>query len=213
MKDKYDIGLTNLIKHEIITTGPTINLNPRRQPIHLQPKIDKNIQKLLEKGIIRECESQWNTPLVCAEKKDTDDIRMCLDFRQLNKIAQRPIFPIPNVDEIFDSMGKAQYFSTIDLGQAYYQVELTEESKLKTAFSTKTKQYCFNRMPFGIAAAPATFQRLMNKVIDNLNWKVAITYLDDIIVFSSDKEQHYNCLLYTSPSPRDGLLSRMPSSA
>ena len=119
---------------------------------------------------------------------------MCLDFRKLNEVTERPVFPIPNVEEILDSLGEAKYFSTIDLGNAYYQVELEETSKLKTAFSTRTQQYCFNRMPFGIAAAPATFQRLMNKVLGDLNWKIAIVYLDDIIIYSKDKTKHYEHL-------------------
>ena len=93
-----------------------------------------------------------------------------------------------------DSTGNAKYFSTIDLGNAYYQVELDESSKLKTAFSTRTQQYCFNRMPFGIAAAPVTFQRLMNRVLGKLNWKIAIVYLDDIIIYSNDITKHYENL-------------------
>ena len=129
---------------------------------------------MLKQGIIKECESTWNSPIVCVKKKNTEDIRMCLDFRRLNEITERPIFPIPNVDEILDSLGNAQYFSTLDLGNAYYQVELDEASKVKTAFSTRSQQYGFNRMPFGIAVVPATFQRLMNRVLGELNWKVAI---------------------------------------
>ena len=148
MKDSWDIGKTDLVKHEIRTKDGPIQINPRRQPVHLQEKIDKNIEELLKNGVIKECESPWNSPIVCVKKKNTEDIRMCLDFRKLNEITERPVFPIPNVEEILDSVGNAKYFSTIDLGNAYYQVELDESSKLKTAFSTRTQQYCFNRMPF-----------------------------------------------------------------
>ena len=141
MKDSGDIGKTDLIKHEIRTKDGPIQINPRRQPVHLQEKIDKNIEELLKIGVIKECESPWNSPIVCVKKKNTDDIRMCLDFRRLNEITERPVFPIPNVEEILDSLGNAKYFSTIDLGSAYYQVELDESSKLKTAFSTRTQQF------------------------------------------------------------------------
>jgi len=165
-------------------------MNPRRQPMQFQKKIQDGIDEMLKNGVIKECESPWNSPIVCVKKKNSDEIRICLDFRKLNEITERPIFPIPNVDEILDNLGSAQFFSTIDFGNAYYQVELEESSKLKTAFSSRSQQYCFNRMPFGIAAAPATFQRLMNKVLDDLNWKIAIVYLDDIIVYSRTKEQH-----------------------
>ena len=90
-------------------------------------------------------------------------------------------------DGCFKQIGLLHY---IRLGNAFYQVELNEQSKKKTAFSTKNEQYCFNRMPFGIAAAPATFQKLMNKVLGPLNWKEAIVYLDDILIFSSTIKEH-----------------------
>jgi len=115
---------------------------------------------------------------------------MCLDFRLLNKNTVRPAFPIPNIEEMLDSLYGAQYFSSIDLGNAYYQVELEEDSKLKTAFSTKMGQYCFNRMPFGIAAAPSTFQKLMSIIIGDMMWKEALVYLDDILVFSKNLKEH-----------------------
>ena len=194
MKNKWDVGKTNLLKHEIITNGSPIQINPRRQPVHLQQQIQEDISQLLKNGIIKECESAWNSPIVCVKKKDQKEIRICLDFRQLNEITERPIFPIPNVDEILDHIGNARYFSTLDLGNAYYQIELEEASKEKTAFSTRNRQYCFNRMPFGIAAAPATFQRMMNKMLEDLNWKIALVYLDDIIIFSKSKEEHYHNL-------------------
>jgi len=118
------------------------------------------------------------------KKRDSDEIRLCLDYRLLNEVTERPIFPIPNTGEMMDILYGAKYFTSIDLGNAYYQVELTEDSKFETIFSTKGAQYYFNRMPFGIAAAPATFQKLMNKVLGPLNWKEAVVYLDDILIFS-----------------------------
>ena len=190
MINKWDIGKTNWIKHSIDTNEGPILVKPRRQPMHLETKIEEALKNLEENGIIRRCDSQWNAPLVCVWKKEKNDIRLCLDFRCLNKITERHAFPMPNIDEMLDILNGSQYFSTIDLGSAYYQVELEEESKKKTAFSTRTGQYCFNRMPFGIAAAPATFQKLMTMVLGDLNWKEAVVYLDDILIFAKDKIEH-----------------------
>ena len=89
-----------------------------------------------------------------------------------------------------DVLNGSVYFTTLDLLNAFYQVELNEQSKKKTAFSTTNEQYCFNRMPIGIATAPATFQKLINKVLGPLNWKEAIVYLDDILIFSSKIKEH-----------------------
>ncbi|MGL5731921.1 MAG: reverse transcriptase family protein, partial [Bacteroidales bacterium] len=192
MADKWDIGCTHLMKHRIITKGGPINIKPYRQPMNLEEKIEKAIKNLYDNGIIRKCNSQWNTPLICVWKKEKKDIRLCLDFRQLNAITERQAFPMPNVDEMLDALEGTQYFSSIDLGNAYYQMELSEDSQEKTAFSTKQGQFCFNRMPFGIATAPGTFQEMMNKVIGKI--KGAMVYLDDILIFTETKEQHYEII-------------------
>ena len=113
------------------------------------------------------------------------------DFRQLNQITERQAFPMLNIEEMMDVLNGVRYFSTIDLGNAYYQVKLDKESQEKTAFSTKHDQYCFTRMPFGISAAPATFQKLMTSVLGDLNWREVIVYLDDILIFSEAEEKHF----------------------
>ena len=92
---------------------------------------------LKENGIIRKCNSAWNTPLVCIWKKERKDIRLCMDFRQLNLITDRQAFPMPNVGKMLDRLHGARYFSSIDLGNAYYQIELEEGSQEKTAFSPR----------------------------------------------------------------------------
>jgi len=194
MAHKWDIGKTNILKHRIMTNCKPITIPMRRQPIHYEKKILDIITNLESNGIISKCESPWNSPIVCVNKKNSDDIRMCLDFRILNTNTIRPAFPLPNVNEMLDSLHGAKYFSSIDLGNAYYQVELEEESKEKTAFSTKYGQYYFNRMPFGIAAAPSTFQKLMTIVIGDMIWKESLVYLDDILVFSKTIEDHIRIL-------------------
>jgi transposase InsO family protein len=190
MANKWDIGKTNILKHTILTSEEPILIKPRRQPANLENKISEAIENLEANDIIKKCNSAWNTPLVCIWKKEKKDIRLCLDFRALNKVTQRYAFPMPNIEEMLEVLNGCKYFSTIDLGNAYYQVELDEESKTKTAFSTKSGQYCFNRMPFGIAAAPATFQKLMTIVLGDLNWKEAVVYLDDILIFSKTLQEH-----------------------
>ena len=194
MASKWDIGKTDILKHHIITEGPPIAVPARRQPMHFEGKIQEIIENLEKHGIISKCESPWNSPIVCVSKKNSEEIRMCLDFRLLNAKSVRPAFPLPNVNEMMDSLHGSKYFSTIDLGSAYYQVELEEKSKEKTAFSTKYGQYCFNRMPFGIAAAPSTFQKLMTIVIGDMNWRESLVYLDDILVFSKTLEDHIRIL-------------------
>ena len=192
MTDNWDIGCTHLTKHKIMTRGEPINIKPWRQPMNLEAKIDEAIKNLYENGIIRKCNSPWNTPLIVVWKKEKKDVRLCLDFRRLNAITERQAFPMPSVDEMLDTLNGAKYFTSIDLGNAYYQVELEEESQEKTAFSTKTGQYCFKRMPFGIAAAPGTFQELMTEVLKGI--KSATVYLADILVFTESKEEHFEIL-------------------
>jgi transposase InsO family protein/predicted aspartyl protease len=193
MANDWDIGRTNLLQHRIETTGGPINIKPRRQPVHLENKLEEAIKNLEKNGIIKPCNSEWNTPIVCVWKKDKDEIRLCLDFRQLNQITKRQAFPMPNIAEMMDRLHGTKYFSTIDLGNAYYQVELDKESQEKTAFSTKAGQFCFKRMPFGIAAAPGTFQELMTKVLQPIK-KGASVYLDDILIATSTKEEHYKVI-------------------
>ena len=190
MGDSWDIGKTDILRHRIVTNCNPILIKPRRQPMHYEEKLEDIIKNLEENEIIKKCESPWNSPIVCVPKKGSNEIRMCLDFRTLNSNTIRPAFPIPNVDEMLDSLHGAKYFSSIDLGNAYYQVELDEESKEKTAFSTRFGQFCFNRMPFGIAAAPSTFQKLMTIIIGDMMWNEALVYLDDILIFSSTIEEH-----------------------
>ena len=189
MADNWDVGCTMLAEHKILTKGEPINTKPWRQPMNLEEKIDTAIENLAKANIIRRCNSPWNTPLICVWKKDRKDVRLCLDFRKLNAVTERQAFPMPNVEEMLDNLYGAKYFSTIDLGNAYYQVPLEKDSQIKTAFSTKNGQYCFTRMPFGIAAAPGTFQELMTKVLDGLAG--TMVYMDDIMVFSEELNQHY----------------------
>ena len=188
--NNLDIGCCKVVQHEINTeTEQPIHQQIRRVPLGLEDKVDNLVTDLLSKGIIKPSESPWNAPIVVVTKK-SGDIRLCIDYRKLNAITKRPIFPIPETSQLFDSLHGANYFSSLDLSNAYYQVEMSKKDREKTAFATRRGQYEFQRMPFGLSGAPSTFQRMMTLILKSENWEKCLIYLDDVLVFSRGFEQH-----------------------
>ncbi|KAF9760593.1 Retrovirus-related Pol polyprotein from transposon [Nosema granulosis] len=160
-----------------------------RVPVHYELPISEEISKNLRLGIIRESNSPWCSRIVPVTKPD-GSLRMCIDYRALNKITVRDKYPLPRIDEILDRLSGAKIFSNLDATSGYYQIGIAEGDKPKTAFTWKGGFYEFNRMPFGLCNAPATFQRAMDSLVGNVFPEFVIPYLDDIIVFSKNKEEH-----------------------
>ncbi|KZS08016.1 Uncharacterized protein APZ42_028148 [Daphnia magna] len=129
------------------------------------------------------------SPVVLVKKKD-GSWRFCVDYRRLNAISIKDVFPLPRFEETLSRMGNASIFSTLDLDSGYWQAPLNEEDKVKTAFVTPDGLYQFLVMPFGLASAPGTFQRMMDLVLTGLRWTICLVYLDNIIIYASDAEEH-----------------------
>jgi predicted aspartyl protease len=188
-----ELGRTSAIKHKIDTgDNPPCRARPYRVGPVQRKIIEEKIDEMLEQGIISESNSEYASPIVLVKKSDSS-WRFCIDFRALNKITRRDSYSIPRIDDTLDALGTSQpkFFSTLDLRSGYWQVELDgHESKAKTAFISHRGLHEFNVMPFGLHNAPATFQRLMESVLRNMNWKFLLVYIDDIVIFSNSFEQH-----------------------
>lgn len=186
---------TQEVQHEI----PTNNVKAVFSKIYRYPhvhetEIQKQISEMLKQNIIQESTSPYNSPLWIVPKKiDNSGIkkwRLVVDYRKLNEFTRTDKFPIPNMEGILDKLGKAQYFSTLDLAKGFHQILVKEEDREKTAFSTPFGHYEFIRMPFGLKNAPSTFQRLMNSILKEYINKICIVYLDDILIFSTSLDEH-----------------------
>ena len=190
-KGEFDMGLTNLVEHEIKVKPNTkpIRQKPHRLGHHAQKEIDRQIQEMLKRGIISESDSEWACSVVPVKKKN-GAIRFCCDYRALNAVSIRDAYPLPRFDESIDALYGSKWFSTFDLLSGYFQVPLSKDAKDKSAFVTRSGLFSWNRLPQGLCTSPATFERLMEKVTRGLQWEVLLVYLDDIIVFSSTIEQH-----------------------
>lgn len=185
-----DVGNIKGFKHEIDTGNECpIALNPRRVPIHVESKVDELVKELEKKNIIEKTSSSWNFPIVVVPKKN-GEIRMCIDYRQLNALTKRPVYYIPDSKQLFDCLEKARYFSSLDLSMGYHQISMNERDIEKTAFVTRTGQYAFKRMPFGLCGAPQSFQRVMASILREQNWKQCVIYLDDILIFGNTLTEH-----------------------
>ncbi|MGL5706971.1 MAG: reverse transcriptase domain-containing protein [Aeromonas sp.] len=146
-------------------------------------------------GIIQESNSAWASRLIPIKKKD-GKLRLCVDYRNLNKETVRDQYPLPRIDTILDSLAEGTIFSTPDATAGYYQLEIDPEDRPKTAFRYKNGLYEFIRMPFGLSNAPATFQRAMDIIFKDYNWKCCIPYLDDIIILSQTDDKGNEKMIY-----------------
>lgn len=198
-KEGDKLSSTTAIEHEIITTtDQAINAKLYRFPPQHEEEVRRQVREMEEQGIIRKSNSRYASPLIVIPKKIDNSgkkkFRIVVDYRKLNEITVDDKFPLPNIDAILDKLGKAQYFSTIDLAKGYHQILINEEDKKKTAFVTPHGLYEFNRMPFGLKNAPATFQRLMNEILrDHIN-RTCVVYLDDILIFSTTLQEHVRAI-------------------
>ena len=140
-------------------------------------------------GVITKSKSPYATLVVLARKKD-GSFRLCIDYRELNKITIKDRFPMPLIDEIMDQLHGATCFTKIDLKSGYYQIPIHIQDREKTAFHTHQGHYEFRVMPFGLCNAPATFQAMMNKIFKEYLRKFVGVYMDDIIIYSRTMEEH-----------------------
>ncbi|KRX31250.1 Transposon Ty3-G Gag-Pol polyprotein, partial [Trichinella murrelli] len=144
---------------------------------------------MLKQGIIEPSNSPWMAPAVYTPKK-SGEVRICVDYRELNKKTRKDAYPLPLPDDIFDKVRGAAVFSTLDMQSGFWQIPVNMNDKEKTAFSPGPGMglFQFTRMPFGLTGAPSTFQRAMDSLLKDLPFAVA--YLDDIIIFSPDSTTH-----------------------
>ena len=188
--DPSQLGCCGLVQHAIDTGDkPPLKQPPYRTPVVRREKVAQLIKEMQEQGIVQPSSSAWASPVVLVPKKD-GSLRFCVDYRRLNAITKKDVYPLPRIDDILDTLGRAKYFSTLDLASGYWQVEIDPGSRQKTAFAAHCGLYEFNRMPFGLCNAPATFQRLMQVVLSGLEWDCCYVYLDDILVASQTFEEH-----------------------
>ena len=148
------------------------------------------LQELLDSGRIQHSHSPYGAPILFAKKKDSDKLRMCIDYRALNKNTVLDRYPLPRIDELFQRLNGSSVFSKFDLADGYHQIPMFKGDRYKTAFCTRYGQFEFLVMPFGLCNAPSTFQRIMNKILFKLLDTCALVYLDDILVYSRSVEQH-----------------------
>ena len=192
-RDAADIGRTTWVKHDIDTgNNVPVRQRPRRIRLDQRAEVRKQIEALAELGLIRPSTSEWASNVVLVKKKD-QSWRMCIDYRELNAKTVNPdTYMLPRIDDTLDALHRAKFFCTLDIQQGYHNVELAEKAKHKTAFHVpccNPTHWEWNFMPFGLVRAPRTFQRLMDRILRGLEHKIALAYLDDIIVYGSTMEE------------------------
>ncbi|XP_043474358.1 uncharacterized protein LOC122506310 [Leptopilina heterotoma] len=186
---------TNMVQHKIITKDEIpIHVKQYRFSPTQKEEIDKVIDRMKSEGAIDSSCSPYNSPLLIIPKKidgsGKKKWRIVIDFRALNEKTIGDCYPLPNITAILDTIGGAQYFSVFDLASGFHQIELDPNDRSKTAFSTTHGHYEYIRMPMGLKNSPSTFQRLMDQVLTGLQGVELFVYLDDIVVYANDLEEH-----------------------
>ena len=191
--EKHEIGRTKAVEHTITLKDP--NTAPfkerfRRIPPPQVDEVREHLKLMLDAGAVRPSNSPWCNAVVLVRKKD-GSLRFCIDFRKLNALTRKDSHPLPRISETLDSLAGSAFYSTFDLTSGFWQVPMAEDSKQFTAFTLGSMGlFECDRMPFGLCNAPATFQRLMQNCLGELNLTYCLIYLDDVIVYSKTPEEH-----------------------
>nr|XP_034307586.1 uncharacterized protein LOC117682997 [Crassostrea gigas] len=202
-------GMTNLVEHKIVvTSSEPVRVKPYPIPFSTEKTITEEVQKMLQLNVIEPSSSPYSAPVVIARKKDGTN-RFCIDYRRLNCATVFDAEPMPSPESIFSKMTGKKFVSKIDLSKGYWQVPMADESKPLTAFSTPSGLYQFRTMPFGLVNAPATFSRMMRKLLQGMNG--VENFIDDVIVFTDTIEEHLHILKTVFERLRDAGLAARPT--
>ena len=183
------------VRHEVahVVNIPDGTKPINRPPFRMSPaeldELQKQLKELASLGLIRPSSSPWGAPVLFVKKKD-GSMRMCIDYRALNKVTIRNTTPLPRIDECLDRLQGASYFTSLDLRSGYHQIRVQESDIPKTAFNTRYGKWEFLVVPFGLCNSPSSFQSWMNGILSDCLDKFALVYLDDVLIFSKTLDDH-----------------------
>jgi hypothetical protein len=208
---KNQPGKTTLIEHDIEMEP---GVKPVRQHSYRIPQAKleiakREVESMLELGVIEESNSPWSSPYLLVPKPDGTS-RFCVNYKKVNHLSKFDAYPMPRIEGIIDRIGPAKYITKLDLCKGYWQVPLTERSKQYTAFATPMGLYQFKYLPFGLHGAPATFQRMMDRLLRGKE-NYAAAYMDDLVIFSNDWESHLTHVQDVLETLRQANLTAKPS--
>ena len=169
-------------------TSP-ISMTPHRMvPVELQ-ELRVQLQELLDKGFIRLSTSPWGAPVLFAKKKDKT-LRLCIDYRQLNRLTVKNLYPLPRIDDLINQLRGERVYSKIDLHTGYHQLRVRETNIPKTVFKTRYGHFEFTVMPFGLTNAPIALMDLMHRVFQPYLDQFVVVFVDDILIYSQSEREH-----------------------
>lgn len=192
--DEYDLGLFKGIEHSIDTDNARpIKQRMRRTPPQFLGEEEQHLEKMTKADVMEPSVSEWASPPVLIRKSD-GKVRYAIDYRKLNAVTKKDVYPLPLIEECLDTLAGNEWFSKLDANSAYWQIKVKEEDRPKTAFITKYGLFQFKRMSFGLCNAPATYARAMDLLLRGLTWHIVLCFLDDILVMGKSFEDHLDNL-------------------
>ena len=196
----FPVSRTTLIEHDVnVSDAQPVKQHPYRLNPSKQAYLNNEIQYLLDNDLIEPSQSNWSSPCILVPKPD-DSYRMCTDYRKVNNLTKTDTFPIPRMDDCVDKVGNAKYVSKFDLLKGFWQIPLSERAKEISAFATPHGLYQYKVMPFGMKNSPATFQRLINRLIADIR-ELKIRRRADVRRVAKPREN------WDEPRPRTALYS------
>uniref|UniRef100_A0A7I4YM38 RNA-directed DNA polymerase n=1 Tax=Haemonchus contortus TaxID=6289 RepID=A0A7I4YM38_HAECO len=205
-----ELSQTDLIKHDIdVGNAAPIRQRTRPVPYAMRVEVDRMLKDLKKREVIEDSQSPWASPIVLVAKKD-GTIRLCVDYREVNKVTKKDSYPLPAIDVTLQNLKGKRFFTTLDLASGYWQVPLTDKAKEISAFTTTSGLFQFRVLPFGLTTAPAVFQRLMENVLGNLISTEVAVYIDDILISTESESRHYEVLSQVFEAFRKAHLKLKP---